>query len=88
MLLDEAILALKRRARELQRMGLARAVMRNVLAFDPDWRQRLQAMELHLDVRKRIVQERALRRVAGPELSWHRPTRDLLGSLTTKPECV
>ncbi|MEZ5994180.1 MAG: hypothetical protein R3C25_00340 [Hyphomonadaceae bacterium] len=31
---------------------------RNVLSFQAGWRDRLQAMELHLDIRKRIVQER------------------------------
>jgi hypothetical protein len=51
--------AVKARARELQRMGLATEEQRNVLAFQPDWRERLHAMELHLDIRKRIVQERA-----------------------------
>jgi len=51
-------LALKARARELQRMGLAKEVKRNVLAFEPDWRDKLQAMELHLDIRKRVVLER------------------------------
>jgi len=51
-------LALKARARELQRMGLAQEVKRNVLAFDPDWREKLQAMELHLDTRKRLMRER------------------------------
>lgn len=70
--------ALKGRARELQRMGLAREVKRNVLAFEPDWRQRLQAMELHLDIRKRIVQERMFYRQAEKTLSIERLTRGLL----------
>jgi type IV secretory pathway VirD2 relaxase len=51
-------LALKARARELQRIGLAQEVKRNVLAFEPDWRDKLLAMELHLDIRKRVVLER------------------------------
>lgn len=61
--------AVKARARELQRMGLATEVERNVLAFQPDWRARLKAMELHLDIRKRVVQERvqnAVRAMASP----------------------
>lgn len=61
--------AVKARARELQRMGLATEVERNVLAFRPDWRARLKAMELHLDIRKRVVQERvqnAVRAMASP----------------------
>lgn len=55
-------LALKARARELQRMGLAQEVKRNVLAFEPNWRDRLQAMELHLDIRKRVMRERDVQR--------------------------
>jgi type IV secretory pathway VirD2 relaxase len=51
--------ALKERARELQRMGLAVEVKRNVLAFRTDWREALNAMELHLDIRKRLIHERA-----------------------------
>ncbi len=51
--------ALKERARELQRMGLASEVRRNVLRFEPGWRDSLNAMELHLDVRKALMQTRA-----------------------------
>lgn len=51
--------ALKERARELQRMGLASEVRRNVLRFGPGWRDSLNAMELHLDVRKALMQTRA-----------------------------
>lgn len=73
-------LALKARARELERMGLAREVKRNVLAFQPDWRDRLQAMELHLDVRKRVVKERiALKRGAEREPVVKLIGRGLLG---------
>ena len=50
--------ALKARARQLERMGLAREVSRNVLAFDVDWQERLKAMELHLDIRKQLMAER------------------------------
>lgn len=53
--------ALKARARELERLGLASAPRRNVLLFQSDWRERLRAMELHLDIRKRLVLERALK---------------------------
>lgn len=51
--------ALKERARELQRMDLAREVKRNVLRFEPGWRDKLHAMELHIDVRKGLMQTRA-----------------------------
>jgi type IV secretory pathway VirD2 relaxase len=54
--------ALKVRARELKRLGLASAPRRNVLVFTSDWRERLRAMELHLDIRKRLVLERSQQR--------------------------
>ncbi|MFT3727885.1 MAG: hypothetical protein QM759_08695 [Terricaulis sp.] len=65
--------ALKTRARELQRLGLAHEVRRNVLHFTDDWRDRLRAMEAHLDIRKRLVNERASQRpmtsrARGPDL--------------------
>lgn len=50
--------ALKERARELQRMGLADEVKRNVLSFQAGWQDRLRAMELHLDIRKNLMLER------------------------------
>jgi hypothetical protein len=50
--------ALKARARELQRLGLASEVERNVLRFKPDWREQLSAMELHLDSRKSLMRTR------------------------------
>ena len=71
--------ALKARARELERMGLAREMKRNVLAFDPNWRDRLQAMELHLDIRKRVVLERTLQKHAELERAMKQLTRGLLG---------
>jgi hypothetical protein len=72
-------LALKARARELQRMGLAREMKRNVLAFTPDWRDRLQAMELHLDIRKRVMRERTIERHSTPTKAIDLITRGLLG---------
>lgn len=71
-------LALKARARELQRMGLAQEVKRNVLAFTPGWHDRLRAMELHLDIRKRVVLERTLQKQAGLDRVVKDLTRGLL----------
>lgn len=51
--------ALKTRARELKNLGLAQEVRRNVLRFEPGWRDALKAMELHLDIRKSLMQARA-----------------------------
>lgn len=50
--------ALKARAHELKRMGLATEVDRNVLFFERGWRDGLKAMELHLDIRKTLVRAR------------------------------
>ncbi|KAF0182486.1 MAG: type VI secretion protein [Alphaproteobacteria bacterium] len=58
--------ALKARAHELKRLGLATETSRNVLAFDCDWRERLTAMELHLDIRKSLMRARAQDLARGP----------------------
>ena len=52
--------ALKARMQELERLGLARPVKRNVMEMASDWQGRLKAMELHLDIRKRLMHERTL----------------------------
>ncbi|MGE0743477.1 MAG: hypothetical protein AB7O98_19245 [Hyphomonadaceae bacterium] len=52
--------ALKGRAHELRRLGLANEVSRNVLQFTPNWRDGLKALELHLDIRKALMQSRAI----------------------------
>jgi hypothetical protein len=60
--------ALKARARELARIGLARETRRNVLKFERDWIERLAAAR-PLDVRRQLAQarlyEKSLGRVAG-----------------------
>lgn len=53
--------AMKQRLRELERMGLAQDKGRGLFQLEPDWQGRLQAMELHADVRKRVVRERVER---------------------------
>lgn len=52
--------ALKARAHELKRLGLAQEISRNVLSFQTGWRDALKAMELHLDVRKALMRARQL----------------------------
>jgi hypothetical protein len=52
--------ALKARARELERLGLATEIKRGVLRFEPDWQDRLKALELHLDIRRNLMNERRL----------------------------
>ena len=56
--------ALRARARELAGMRLAAETQRGVLTFEPDWQDRLKAMELHLDVRKRLLEQQRLQREA------------------------
>lgn len=70
--------ALKARAIELKRMGLASEVKRGVLAFEADWQERLKAMELHLDIRKRLMTERILDRRIELERLNRAKTRSLL----------
>jgi type IV secretory pathway VirD2 relaxase len=50
--------ALKARAHELRRLGLATEVRPNVFQFTPGWKDGLKAMELHLDIRKSLMQQR------------------------------
>lgn len=60
--------AMKARARELARIGLARETRRNVFAFEPDWTDRLKAMR-SIDVRRELARarlyEKSMGRVAG-----------------------
>lgn len=63
---------LRSRADELMRLGLAGPTSPGHARFVPDWQQRLDAMEMHLDVRRRVVRERWLEREldrAGEKLS-------------------
>lgn len=69
--------ALKARAQQLNHMGLASEIKRNVFAFDTDWQDRLKAMELHLDIRKRLMMQRTQART--PALSIERISRGPLG---------
>ena len=54
--------ALRARAVELQRLGLASGERGGVLAFVGDWQARLAAMERHLDIRKSLMQARSAER--------------------------
>jgi type IV secretory pathway VirD2 relaxase len=63
--------ALKARAHELRRLGLATEVRRNVFELSPGWQDALKAMELHLDIRKSLIRSRRqdLARTAERQLS-------------------
>jgi type IV secretory pathway VirD2 relaxase len=50
--------AAKARVQELARMGLAEERGRGLFRLTPDWRDKLDAMELHLDIRKRLMRDR------------------------------
>ena len=60
--------AMRARARELARIGLAKEVRRNVLRFERDWRERLEAARA-IDVRRELARGRLyephMGRVAG-----------------------
>jgi len=60
--------AMKARARELARIGLAQESRRNVIAFEQDWNERLKAMR-SIDVRRELARarlyEKSMGRVAG-----------------------
>jgi len=49
--------AMKARAQELARIGLAKQVRRNVLRFERDWKERLEATKV-LDVRRELARGR------------------------------
>jgi type IV secretory pathway VirD2 relaxase len=67
--------ALKARANELKRLGLAKEVRRGVFKLEPDWRLRLERMQLHLDIRKRVMQQRAPARTLQPKTPPMAPPR-------------
>ncbi len=56
--------AAKARVQELARMGLAEDQGNGLFRLTPDWCDRLKAMDLHLDIRKRVVRERVERGLA------------------------
>ncbi|MBL8547973.1 MAG: relaxase/mobilization nuclease domain-containing protein [Hyphomonadaceae bacterium] len=56
--------ALQARLGELERLGLAKRMTGGVFRMADGWRDQLKAMELHLDIRKRVVRERVERSLA------------------------
>ncbi len=56
--------ALKARLLELERLGLAEQKTRGFFQLSAGWRDSLKAMELHLDMRKRVMRDRVERNVA------------------------
>jgi type IV secretory pathway VirD2 relaxase len=51
--------AIQSRAVELTRLGLVEESRRGELSFAPDWKERLQGLEAHIDIRRQVIQERA-----------------------------
>ena len=45
-------------------MRLASETKRGVPMFEPDWQDRFKAMELHVDIRKRLLEQQRLHREA------------------------
>lgn len=68
--------ALRGRAKELHRLGLAHEVQRGVLQFEPGWQDRLKAMELHLDIRKKLMAQRQVAQQAERERLARRVSRN------------
>lgn len=56
--------AAKARVQELARMGLATDQGNGLFKLASDWRDRLTAMDRHLDIRRRVVRERVERGIA------------------------
>lgn len=67
--------ALKARAHELRRLGLATEFSRNVLLFQRGWRDSLRAMEQHLDIRRAMFRAQARGPSASPEDVVHRSAK-------------
>jgi hypothetical protein len=55
-----------------------RGIGDKVLAFQPDWQDRLKAIEQHLNVRKRLMVERTAQRHAELEQAMKRLTKGML----------
>lgn len=66
--------ALKARVAELERLGLAEQTQGSVFRLADDWRDRLKAMEQHLDIRKSVMRERIERNA---QQQIHRVARSL-----------
>lgn len=71
--------AAKARAQELARMGLAEERGRGVFQLAPDWREKLTAMERHLDIRKQVVRQRVQER-----LTQHKAERSMRKGLSER----
>jgi hypothetical protein len=51
--------ALKGRMRELERLGLARPLDNGLFQMESGWGEKLEAMELHIDIRKSLLRARS-----------------------------
>ena len=74
--------ALKTRVVELGRLGLAEETTRGTYQLAPDWKERLNALEAHIDIRKQVLKERAHdkaydRAVRGLERETGKPAMEL-----------
>lgn len=54
--------AMKARVTVLARMGLATENRRGMFVVAPDWRARLESLEAHADIRRRVLRERTAAR--------------------------
>jgi len=70
--------ALKARLLELERLGLAEQKTRGLFELSAGWRDSLKAMELHLDIRKRVVKDRVERALAQQQQTVRQIRKGLL----------
>ncbi len=68
--------ALKARAHELRRLGLAAEVARNVFEFELGWQEGLKAMEEHLDIRRTLMRERMRDRLRTAQRDMMKPLKE------------
>jgi hypothetical protein len=76
--------ALKARAQTLARLGLAELASPGVLAFAPDWQDRLNGLEAHIDIRRQMFKDRAGTRAPDRGHAFDKAASDLARD-TSKP---
>ena len=77
--------AVKARAVVLARMGLAEEGRRGEFTFSVAWKERLKAIEEHVDIRRRVLKERAAERQPGRNGKAFERAAEALSKQTGKP---
>jgi hypothetical protein len=76
---DDPVLAqaLKARVQTLARLGVAEPAGLGVLAFAPDWQDRLNGLEAHIDIRRQLFKDRASARAPVRDQTFDKAASDL-----------